>query len=177
MLEEFAFQVGVLKVIDDDRFDRWEFVELLNCCLSVWPDVELLNCLWLKQEACKKQDSRWFKIEKMIFLWMRIIISLFTLSLSSFKTAQIGEINFTSPKIQKGAKKNPKCRIPASHQTITTSTCARYCTLKTQCVKVCQKIRLSSITTKCLFTNNAVNRLSRYFSISTQPTIQYTVTG
>ena len=152
---------------------------LLNCWIVVYRFDQMLNCWivcdWSKKHARSKiQDDsrlkRWFSCE-----WE--LLFLCSLSLSSFKTAQIGEINFTSPKIQKGAKKNPKCRIPASHQTITTSTCARYCTLKTQCVKVCQKIRLSSITTKCLFTNNAVNRLSRYFSISTQPTIQYTVTG
>ena len=35
MLEVFAFKLGVLTVIDDDRFDKMRIVELLNCCLSV----------------------------------------------------------------------------------------------------------------------------------------------
>ena len=39
MLEVFAFKLGVLKVIDDDRFDKMRIVELLNCCLD-----QMLNC-------------------------------------------------------------------------------------------------------------------------------------
>ena len=156
----------------------WSVWQMRICWIVELLSIGLTRC-WIVElfvtEARSMQEARF----KMIQDWKNwFLVNEHYYLFSSFISPKIQKgSSFISPKIQKGAKKNPKCRIPASHQTITTSTCARYCTLKTQCVKVCQKIRLSSITTKCLFTNNAVNRLSRYFSISTQPTIQYTVTG
>jgi hypothetical protein len=101
---------------------------------------------------------------------MRIIICSLLISHFSFTVLYAGD---GSPKLRGGRKRtqNAEFRQPP---TITISTCALL-----HSVKVCQKNK--PITTKCLLTNNAVLDFSRYsirryFSISTQPTVQYTVT-
>ena len=110
MLEVFAFKLGVLKVIDDDR---WQDENLLNCWIVVsigltrWWIVELFVT-----EARSMQEAR-FKMIQDWKSWLDEYYYLFT-SLSSFISPIHSLSSFISPKIQKGAKKNPKCRIPAA---------------------------------------------------------------